>query len=97
MKQLGFLPDNELVLHDMGGGKKEYVLCGHSEKLAVGFGLIVIGPGTPIEVRKNLLVCPDCHSSFKYISRITCREIELRDTSRHHHFQEGMCSCADIW
>lgn len=54
-------------------------------------------PGTPIRITKNLRVCGDCHIAAKLISRITKREIIVRDTNRFHHFQNGVCSCGDYW
>uniref|UniRef100_A0A2P2J2Y0 Putative pentatricopeptide repeat-containing protein At5g09950 n=1 Tax=Rhizophora mucronata TaxID=61149 RepID=A0A2P2J2Y0_RHIMU len=46
---------------------------------------------------KNLRVCGDCHSAFKYISKIVGRQIVLRDSNRFHHFEDGNCSCGDYW
>lgn len=61
MQAAGYVPDSELVLHEVGYCKKEYVLCGHTEKLAVGFGLIATAFGTPLKITKNFRLCPDCH------------------------------------
>eukprot|EP01018_Ginkgo_biloba_P036666 Gb_31696 [translate_table: standard] len=97
IKKAGYVPDTNFVLHNIGEEEKEHVLCGHSEKLAIAFGLINTCPGTPIKIIKNLRVCGDCHTATKFISKITDREIIVRDGNRFHHFMEGLCSCGDYW
>eukprot|EP01018_Ginkgo_biloba_P030410 Gb_26158 [translate_table: standard] len=97
MKEAGYVPDTRFVLHDMSEEEKEYSLCGHSEKLAIAFGIINTCPGTPIRITKNLRVCGDCHSATKFISKIVEQEIIVRDVSRFHHFKDGLCSCGDYW
>eukprot|EP01018_Ginkgo_biloba_P003994 Gb_27879 [translate_table: standard] len=74
---------------------KEYILCGHSEKLAIAFGLINTSPGTPLRVMKNLRMCSDCHNAITFISKIVRREITVRDASQFHRFKDGLCSCGD--
>eukprot|EP01018_Ginkgo_biloba_P036141 Gb_02911 [translate_table: standard] len=54
MKQTGYVPDKNFVLHDMEEEQKELSLCHHSEKLAIAFGLINTNPRTTIRVVKNL-------------------------------------------
>jgi pentatricopeptide repeat protein len=97
MKTLGYVPDTRLVLHDVDEELKEQVLCHHSERLAIAFGLISTPPGKPIHIFKNLRVCPDCHTATKFISKIVGREIVARDANRFHHFKNGVCSCRDYW
>lgn len=97
MHKAGYVPMVEFDLHDVGRNEKEKLLLYHSEKLAVAFGLIATPPGVPIRVKKNLRVCVDCHSAFKFISKIVSREIIVRDINRFHHFKDGMCSCGDYW
>ncbi|XP_057977495.1 pentatricopeptide repeat-containing protein At4g16835, mitochondrial [Malania oleifera] len=97
MKWAGYVPDLEFALHDVGEEQKEQLLLWHSEKLAIAFGLIRVPLGTPIRVFKNLRVCGDCHCATKYISAIEGREIIVRDTTRFHHFRDGICSCGDYW
>eukprot|EP01018_Ginkgo_biloba_P009799 Gb_07723 [translate_table: standard] len=97
MKEAGYVPDTNFVLHDVEEEQKEHILCHHSEKLAVAFGLIKMSPGTPVRIVKNLRVCGDCHSAIKFISKIVAREIIVRDTKRFHHFKDGLCSCGDYW
>eukprot|EP01018_Ginkgo_biloba_P030303 Gb_38441 [translate_table: standard] len=58
MKQAGYIPDTSFVLRDLEEEEKEYILCNHSEKLAIAFGLMNTRPGTPIRVTKNLRM--DC-------------------------------------
>eukprot|EP01018_Ginkgo_biloba_P003212 Gb_06361 [translate_table: standard] len=97
MKEAGYLPDTRFVLHDVKKEQKEQILCHHSEKLAIAFGLISTSPGTTIRIIKNLRVCGDCHSATKFISKIVTREIVVRDANRYHHFKDGQCSCGDYW
>ncbi|XXG78489.1 hypothetical protein AAC387_Pa08g2428 [Persea americana] len=97
MKEEGYVPDTNFVLHDVEEEQKEHNLSHHSEKLAVAFGIIETPPGTPIKVFKNLRICGDCHTAIKYISKITHREIIVRDSSRFHRFKDGICSCGDFW
>eukprot|EP01018_Ginkgo_biloba_P003052 Gb_20350 [translate_table: standard] len=97
MKEAGYMPDTNFVLHDLEEQQKELVLCHHSEKLAIAFGLISTPPGTTIHVLKNLRVCGDCHTATKFISNIVGREIVVRDANRFHHFKNGQCSCKDYW
>ncbi|GER56915.1 pentatricopeptide repeat-containing family protein [Striga asiatica] len=97
MKEEGYVPDTSCVLHDVDEQEKESLLCGHSERLAIAFGLLNAPPGTTIRVAKNLRVCNDCHSATKFISRIVGREIVVRDVRRFHHFKNGACSCGDYW
>eukprot|EP01018_Ginkgo_biloba_P016521 Gb_02086 [translate_table: standard] len=97
MKSAGYVPNTNFVLHDIQDEEKERILCGHSEKLAIAFGLINTCPGTPLQITKNLRVCGDCHSATKFISKIVGREISVRDANRFHHFKDGTCSCGDYW
>eukprot|EP01018_Ginkgo_biloba_P039897 Gb_15476 [translate_table: standard] len=97
MKQAGYIPNTNLVLHDVEEELKEHILCRHSEKLAIAFGIICTPSGTTIRIFKNLRVCEDCHTATKFISKIVEREIVVRDGSRFHHFKDGFCSCGDYW
>ncbi|POO00298.1 DYW domain containing protein [Trema orientale] len=93
----GYVAKTNLVLHDIGEEDKENVLSYHSEKLAVAFGLISTGEGTPIQVIKNLRICEDCHVVIKLVSKIFNREIIVRDRARFHRFKDGLCSCKEYW
>ncbi|XP_058081406.1 pentatricopeptide repeat-containing protein At2g03880, mitochondrial-like [Magnolia sinica] len=98
IKDVGYVPDTNLVGHDIKDSEKELVLRGHSEKLAIAFGLISYpSKGIPIRITKNLRVCDDCHNATKLISRVTGRDIIARDGNRFHHFSDGVCSCGDYW
>eukprot|EP01018_Ginkgo_biloba_P013907 Gb_04460 [translate_table: standard] len=97
MEEAGYVPNTNFVLHDVEEEMKEHILCSHSERLAISFGLINTKPGTPIQITKNLRVCADCHSASKFISKIVRREIIVRDANRFHHFKDGLCSCGDYW
>uniref|UniRef100_A0A7N1A1M4 DYW domain-containing protein n=1 Tax=Kalanchoe fedtschenkoi TaxID=63787 RepID=A0A7N1A1M4_KALFE len=93
----GYLPDMNYALHDVNEAEKVRMLNHHSEKLAIAFGLLFIPPGLPIRIVKNLRVCGDCHNATKFISKITQREILVRDSARYHLFKNGICSCGDFW
>ncbi|KAL4583946.1 hypothetical protein LXL04_008532 [Taraxacum kok-saghyz] len=80
---------------DEGDDSKDEVLCGHSERLAIGFGLINTAPGMPIRVTKNLYMCEKCHDLVKFISKVVRREIGVRDVECFHVFKDGVCSCGD--
>ncbi|KAM0933704.1 putative tetratricopeptide-like helical domain superfamily, DYW domain-containing protein [Dioscorea sansibarensis] len=97
MKDEGHFPKKMYALMDADDSLKEEVLCGHSEKLAIAYGILNSSKGKPIRVTKNLRVCGDCHEVAKFISKITVREIILRDSNRFHHFKEGRCSCRGYW
>ncbi|XP_071722934.1 pentatricopeptide repeat-containing protein At4g16835, mitochondrial-like [Rutidosis leptorrhynchoides] len=97
MKLAGYVPNLEYALHDVEEELKEQLLLRHSEKLDVVFGLMKVPIGLPIRVFKNLRVCGDCHTAINIISAIERREIIVRDTTRFHHFKDGLCSCGDYW
>ncbi|KAL2938801.1 hypothetical protein RDABS01_022250 [Bienertia sinuspersici] len=97
MKRLGYQASSGAVFQDVEEEEKEQILLYHSEKLAIAFATLSLSPGQPIFVTKNLRVCGDCHDAIKYITLVTKREITVRDTSRFHHFKDGVCSCGDFW
>ncbi|GMH30227.1 hypothetical protein Nepgr_032070 [Nepenthes gracilis] len=97
MAAAGYVANTSVVLHDINDEMKSMWVCGHSERLAVMFGLIHTGSGMPIRITKNIRVCIDCHSWVKFVSGVTKRVIVLRDTHRFHHFTHGLCSCNDYW
>eukprot|EP01018_Ginkgo_biloba_P017565 Gb_32051 [translate_table: standard] len=97
LKEAGYVPETNFMLHDVEEEQKERFLCYHSEKLAIAFGIISLPSTMPIRIVKNLRVCGDCHTAIKFISRIVGREIILRDSNRFHHFKWGLCSCGDYW
>ncbi|KAH9295688.1 hypothetical protein KI387_039276 [Taxus chinensis] len=97
IKEVGYVPDTNFVLHNLEEEHKEHILSYHSEKLAIAFGIINTSPRIPIRIVKNLRVCGDCHNAIKFISEVSEREIILRDVSRFHHFRNGLCSCGNYW
>ncbi|CAI0375814.1 unnamed protein product [Linum tenue] len=97
MKAAGYVPDTTVVLHDVSEEEKERNLTTHSEKLAVAFGLLNTNPGVVLRITKNLRICGDCHTAFKFISKIYERVIVVRDLNRFHQFEKGTCSCGDYW
>ncbi|KAL3647176.1 hypothetical protein CASFOL_008144 [Castilleja foliolosa] len=93
----GFRPDTESALHNLDKEDKEAILCNHSERLAIAYGLISTCPGTTLRITKNLRACVNCHLATKLISKLVDREIIVRDANRFHHFKDGACSCGDYW
>lgn len=96
MRDAGYVPETKYALYDLELENKEELLSYHSEKLAIAF-VLTRKSELPIRIMKNLRVCGDCHTAFKYISKIVGRQIILRDSNRFHHFGGGMCSCGDYW
>ncbi|XP_052199200.1 putative pentatricopeptide repeat-containing protein At1g68930 [Diospyros lotus] len=98
LEDAGFIPQTNLVLHDIQEDEKFKSICYHSEKLALAFGLLRKPQGmAPIRIIKNIRVCADCHEFMKLVSKINGRSIILRDSNRFHHFVGGQCSCNGIW
>ncbi|KAI3456680.1 hypothetical protein Pfo_013343 [Paulownia fortunei] len=97
IKEAGYVPDTSYALHDTDEEQKEDNLWTHSERLALAYGLISTQEGSTLRIFKNLRVCGDCHSVYKFVSSIVRREIILRDPYRFHHFSGGKCSCGDYW
>lgn len=97
IKEMGYIPDTNHVLLFVDEQEREAKLQYHSEKLALAFSLLNTPFGSTIRIKKNIRVCGDCHSAFKFASRVVEREIILRDTNRFHHFRDGFCSCGDYW
>ncbi|XP_020265038.1 pentatricopeptide repeat-containing protein At2g01510, mitochondrial [Asparagus officinalis] len=100
VKAMGYRAETGIVLHDVEVEEKEAALRTHSEKLAITFSLLYSrgdDEGVPLRIMKNLRVCNDCHTFFKYVSKALGREIIMRDKNRFHHFRDGRCSCNDFW
>ncbi|KAJ3676414.1 hypothetical protein LUZ60_003826 [Juncus effusus] len=98
IREIGYLPDTSVVLHEISEGEKLEKLRGHSEKLAISFGLLRNkGTMKKIRVFKNVRMCRDCHNAIKYVSKVVKKEIVVRDNKRFHHFKDGFCSCGDFW
>lgn len=95
--KVGYVPDTSFVLQEVEEHQKENFLFYHSAKLAVTYGLLMTKPGKPIRVVKNIVLCGDCHTFFKYVSIVTRREIFIRDASGYHCFSNGLCLCKDYW
>lgn len=99
IEKLGYVPVWDEMLHEVDEKEKKEVLWGHSEKLALAFGVLsgAAPPGKAIRIVKNLRICKDCHEAFKYFSIVVEREILVRDVNRYHRFLNGSCSCGDFW
>jgi hypothetical protein len=75
------VPYTKFVLLGVGEEEKLFHVRHHSEKFAVACGLINTAPGIPLQIRKNLQVCEDCHTSTKFIPKIVKRAIMVRDAN----------------
>ncbi|CAN1129761.1 Pentatricopeptide repeat-containing protein At4g15720 [Linum perenne] len=97
MKERGYVGGGlGLVFIEVEQEAKEEMVSLHSERLALGFGLINIPKGITIRIMKNLRMCNDCHEAFKVISGILERDFVVRDVNRFHHFKNGSCTCRDF-
>ncbi|XP_059625924.1 pentatricopeptide repeat-containing protein At3g63370, chloroplastic [Cornus florida] len=92
-----YVAQTKFVLHNVDEETKVKMLQGHSERLAIAYGLLTAPEGSPIRITKNLRVCGDCHSFIKLVTKFFGREIIMRDANRFHHFVGGVCSCGDFW
>ncbi|XP_062198466.1 pentatricopeptide repeat-containing protein At3g24000, mitochondrial [Phragmites australis] len=97
IRKAGYVPNTDYVLLHVDEQEREVKLQYHSEKIALAFALINTPAGAMIRIMKNIRICGDCHSAFKYVSNVFEREIVVRDTNRFHHFSNGSCSCGDYW
>ncbi|GAV89645.1 PPR domain-containing protein/PPR_2 domain-containing protein/DYW_deaminase domain-containing protein [Cephalotus follicularis] len=90
MKLAGYIPNVDFVLQDVDPKEKHEILCNHSEKLAVAFGLLNLNGESSIRVFKNLRICGDCHTAIKFMAKIVGVHIIVRDSLRFHHFRDGI-------
>ncbi|CDY26156.1 BnaA06g12610D [Brassica napus] len=65
--KMGYRPDTSSVQHELSEEEKIEQLRGHSEKLAITYGLIRTSEGTTLRVYKNLRICVDCHNAAKLL------------------------------
>ncbi|KAF6152508.1 hypothetical protein GIB67_023202 [Kingdonia uniflora] len=96
LREAGYVPKINFVLHDVEEEQKENELLYHSEKLAIAYCILSTPHGTSIQIMKNLRICGDCHTFTKFMSEVTKREIIIRDGNRFHHFRDGSCSCGAV-
>ncbi|XP_024018046.1 pentatricopeptide repeat-containing protein At1g71420 [Morus notabilis] len=101
LKEMGYVPETSLSLHDIEEEQKEENLYRHSEKLALMYFIMNEGSlhpcGSVIKIIKNISICVDCHNFMKLASDLLQKEIVVRDSNRFHHFNDGICSCNDYW
>ncbi|XP_074343975.1 pentatricopeptide repeat-containing protein At3g63370, chloroplastic [Apium graveolens] len=93
----GYVAQTKFVLHNVDEKEKVKMLHGHSERLAIAYGLLQNSNRTPIRIAKNLRICDDCHTFSKLVSKLYGCEIIARDANRFHHFVNGVCSCGNFW
>ncbi|KAL4559981.1 hypothetical protein LXL04_032129 [Taraxacum kok-saghyz] len=97
MIEAGYVPNTAPVFHDVDDDEKMRMVCRHSERLAIAYGLISTPPKSKLLITKNLRVCEDCHVAIKFISKITEREIVFRDVNRYHHFKDDTAKLEVLW
>ncbi|AQK50898.1 pentatricopeptide repeat-containing protein At5g50390, chloroplastic [Zea mays] len=97
VREAGFVAEENELLPDIHPDEQKISRAYHSERLAIAFGLISTAPQTPLRISQSHRLCSDCHNLIKFVSRVTKREIIVRDGSRFHHFKLGVCSCGDYW
>ncbi|KAF3493362.1 hypothetical protein DY000_02054961 [Brassica cretica] len=97
IKESGYVADTSGALQDTDEEQKEQNLWNHSERLALAYALMSTPEGCTVRIFKNLRICSDCHSVYKFVSKVVGRRIVLRDQYRFHHFESGVCSCKDYW
>lgn len=97
IREAGFVPETDSVLHNVDEEVKMDMINKHSEKITLAYGLLVTSTEEPIVIMKNLRICRDCHSTAKFVSLIEKRTIIIRDSKRFHQFLDGSCSCGDYW
>lgn len=88
--------NTDFSFHDVDE-ERECIRIGHSEMLAISFGLISTQTKSTIRVAKNLRMCTSCHDFVKFIAKTVEREIIIKDPNCFHHFKDGYCSCGDFW
>ncbi|GFP93111.1 putative pentatricopeptide repeat-containing protein at3g13770 mitochondrial [Phtheirospermum japonicum] len=81
IKGFGYCPDLSCVLYDVDEEQNERLLLGHSEKMALAFGMMNVSEGKAIRIMKNLRICVDCHNFAKFVSQVYGREVLIRDKS----------------
>ncbi|KAJ0020782.1 hypothetical protein Pint_31597 [Pistacia integerrima] len=101
LKEIGYVPETSLALHDIEEEHKEVQLYHHSEKLALVFAVMnqesMHCEASVIKIMKNIRICVDCHNFMKLASDLLQKEIVVRDSNRFHHFKDRKCSCNDYW
>ncbi|KAK9095936.1 hypothetical protein Sjap_021433 [Stephania japonica] len=98
-EKAGYANGVGFALHDIDEESKEDSLRVHSEKLAIGLALLCgkLEEFEVIRVFKNLRVCGDCHEFIKGLSKVLRKVFLVRDATRFHRFEDGICSCKDYW
>ncbi|KAM0943304.1 putative tetratricopeptide-like helical domain superfamily, DYW domain-containing protein [Dioscorea sansibarensis] len=97
LKCRGYTPKLSSIVYDVSESEKRRLLNGHSEKLALAFGLLTVDTGGTIRIIKNIRICEDCHLVMCLASSAENREVVVRDNMRFHHFKDGVCSCGGFW
>nr|XP_034591874.1 pentatricopeptide repeat-containing protein At5g44230 [Setaria viridis] len=97
LKLAGYVPNLSSIVYNVSEKEKERLLMGHSEKLALSFGLLTLGSRSTIRIVKNLRICEDCHLFMRLVSKVEPINIIVRDNMRFHHFKDGECSCSGFW
>ncbi|XP_024536928.1 pentatricopeptide repeat-containing protein At4g21065-like [Selaginella moellendorffii] len=100
LKNEGYVPRIDLVFSGKEEVLAEMALAKHSEKLALACGILYSkeAAGAHIRIKNNLRMCADCHQMMCLASKIyDGRKITVKDASRVHCFEQGVCSCENNW
>ncbi|XP_024516764.1 pentatricopeptide repeat-containing protein At4g02750-like [Selaginella moellendorffii] len=100
LKNEGYVPRIDLVFSGKEEVLAEMALAKHSEKLALACGILYSkeAAGAHIRIKNNLRMCGDCHQMMCLASKIyDGRKITVKDASRVHCFEQGVCSCENNW
>ena len=69
IKETGYAPKTNFAVYDVEEEEKENMLCYHSDKLDIAFGLIITCSYIPLMIIKKLVVCGDCHIAIKFMNK----------------------------
>ncbi|RLN05297.1 pentatricopeptide repeat-containing protein [Panicum miliaceum] len=97
IKEAGYVAEENELLPDIHPDEQNISRTYHSERLAIAYGLISTCPCAALRITQSHRLCHDCHKIIKFLTKVTKRDIVVRDGSRFHHFKLGICSCGDYW
>ena len=77
--------------------EQEKSLWDHSERYALVYGFMKLGPDEEVLITKNTRICGDCHAVIELIAKMLNRKIRIGDSKHFHDFDRGACSCGGHW
>ena len=69
----------------------------HAEKKALSALLEGGVASTDLRISVNIKMCADCHTFMKGASEMLGRKICVHEPGLVHSFENGMCTCDDMW